>query len=301
MLGAVTFRCLNQSRALEKRPNNQDQAFFPTTRNKASQQKNTPIPRLLHQQLEPETVVRQRKYRQEEVSTPYNLAIMLLSNRVSVLCLVAALVATANAGFWGDSEASNNEPSEPKQPDEPVEYGVDVSFPIHHEDISTNYDWLPHNVDTTIQTPRQYQDMVRQPLGNRREFYDKFLDSCVKHFGRKGQRCVANEADRIAMSLRQPQSMQNYTAVGFKKIKAPEEVFKLIKDFWDRNNDKAKPENWGVGNTYTNNWDSPSKMVSVEDSALRGGGRGLKQKIWNAARNVIQGTRRSCSRVSFHH
>jgi prolyl 4-hydroxylase len=29
-------------------------------------------------------------------------------------------------------------------------------------------------------------------------------------------------------------------------------------------------------------------MVSVEDSSLRGGGRGLKQHIWNAARDTIQ-------------
>mmetsp|Transcript_30464 Transcript_30464/g.73067 ORF Transcript_30464/g.73067 Transcript_30464/m.73067 type:complete len:478 (+) Transcript_30464:134-1567(+) len=208
---------------------------------------------------------------------------MMLCKKVSILCLLA-IVTSTNAGFWSENE----ENKEPKKADEPVEYGVDVSFPIHHEAISTNYDWLTHNVDTTIQTPRQYQDMPRQPLGNRKKFYEEFLDSCVKHFGKKGQRCVVNEADRIAMSLRQPQSMQNYTEVGFKKIRAPEEVFNLIKEFWDKNKDKGKLEQWGVGNTYTNNWDSPSKMVSVEDSQLRGGGRGLKQKIWNAAKNVIQ-------------
>lgn len=209
---------------------------------------------------------------------------MMLSKKVSILCFLA-LVTSANAGFWSDTKENN----EPKTADEPVEYGVDVSFPIHHEAISTNYDWLTHNMDTTIQTPRQYKDMVRQPLGNRKEFYEEFLDSCVKHFGKKGQRCVVNEADRIAMSLRQPQSMQNYTEIGFKKIRAPEEIFGLIKEFWDKNKDKGKAEQWGVGNTYTNNWQSPSKMVSVEDSNLRGGGRGLKQKLWNAARNVIQG------------
>lgn len=209
---------------------------------------------------------------------------MMLCKKVSILCLLA-LVTSANAGFWSDTE----ENKEPKTPDEPVEYGVDVSFPIHHEEISTNYDWLTHNMDSTIQTPRQYKDMVRQPLGHRKEFYEEFLDSCVKHFGNKGQRCVVNEADRIAMSLRQPQSMQNYTEIGFKKIRAPEEIFGLIKEFWDRNKDKGKAEQWGVGNTYTNNWQSPSKMVSVEDSNLRGGGRGLKLKLWNAARNVIQG------------
>jgi prolyl 4-hydroxylase len=43
-----------------------------------------------------------------------------------------------------------------------------------------------------------------------------------------------------------------------------------------------------MGNTYTNNWVAPTYMVSVEDSSLRGGGRGLKQKIWDAARDTIQ-------------
>ena len=39
---------------------------------------------------------------------------------------------------------------------------------------------------------------------------------------------------------------------------------------------------------YRNNWASPTDFVSVEDSSLRGGGRVLKQQIWNAARDVIQ-------------
>ena len=75
----------------------------------------------------------------------------------------------------------------------------------------------------------------------------------VAAFGKKGIRCQQNELDRIAMTLRQPQSMQNYTAVGYKKIKAPEKVWKMIKEFWDANHQKAKAENWGMGNTYTNN------------------------------------------------
>jgi prolyl 4-hydroxylase len=81
--------------------------------------------------------------------------------------------------------------------------------------------------------------------------------------------------------------MQNYTEVGYKKMKAPEELFSMISDFWEKNKAKAKQEQWGVGNTYTNNWDVPSDMVSVEDSGLRGGGYALKQRIWDAAKIVI--------------
>lgn len=97
---------------------------------------------------------------------------------------------------------------------------------------------------------------------------------------------MVTEEDRIAMALRQPQSMQNYTEVGFKKIKAPEALFSMIRDFWDSNHMKGKPEVWGSGNTYTNNWEFPSEMISVEDSGLRGGGNRLKQNIWDAAREV---------------
>jgi hypothetical protein len=203
-----------------------------------------------------------------------------------------SLLTSSSAAFWGNVKDENQDnASKQKRPDDPVEYGVDVSFPIHHGKISTNYPWLPHNIDPQHQTPREYQDMPAQPLGDRETFYDDFLKSCVKHFGKRGQRCISSENDRVAMSLRQPQSMQNYTATGFTKIKAPEHVWKLIKQFWDANKHKQNNENWGAGNTYTNNWECPTKMVSVEDTGLRGGGRVLKKQIWDAARDVIQGKR----------
>ena len=81
--------------------------------------------------------------------------------------------------------------------------------------------------------------------------------------------------------------MQNYTEVGFKKLRAPPELWRLISDFWEKNKENAKPEQWGVGNTYTNNWESPSTMVSVEDTALRGGGQRFKQNLWDEAKKVL--------------
>ena len=136
--------------------------------------------------------------------------------------------------------------------------------------------------------------MPIQPLGNRQKIYDEFLDACVKKFGSKGQKCVLNERDRIEMSLRQPQSMTNYTDIGFKKIKAPEELFRLIKEFWDANKNIDVPEQWGIGNTYTNNWDSPTYMVSVENTNLRGGGARFKQRLWDLARDTIQVCSSTC-------
>jgi len=171
--------------------------------------------------------------------------------------------------------------------DELIDYGVDVSFPMQYSEVSSNYPWLEHNTDHSKPVPEKYKDMVPQPLGDKQAFYKEFLQGCVEKFGKKGKRCVQTELDRIAMTLRQPQSMQNYTKVGYKKIKAPPEVWSLIKKFWDTNKSKPKPETWGVGNTYTNNWLSHSEMVSVEDTSLRGAGSKLKLSIWNAAKDTL--------------
>ena len=90
-----------------------------------------------------------------------------------------------------------------------IEYGVDVSFPIHHRKISDNFAWLPHNVDPENNpTPEEYKDMVVNPLPGREEMYADFIKTCEEAFGKKGSRCRMTEQDRIAMSLRQPQSMQ---------------------------------------------------------------------------------------------
>ena len=41
--------------------------------------------------------------------------------------------------------------------------------------------------------------------------------------------------------------------------------------FVEENKDKgAHPERWPRGNTYTNNWETPTYMISLEDTTLRG-------------------------------
>jgi prolyl 4-hydroxylase len=162
--------------------------------------------------------------------------------------------------------------------------------------VSTNYAWLPHNLDPSIEIPREYRGMMINPLGNRQSFYDEFMESCRKPLGLVNVfLCQATELDRIKTVLEQPQSMQNYTEIGYKKIKAPKELFTLLSSFWERNRDKAKPEVWGPGNTYTNNWESPSEMVSFEDTTLRGGGEPLKGKIWDISKDVSASPQFLCS------
>ena len=72
------------------------------------------------------------------------------------------------------------------------------------------------------------------------------------------------------------------------KIRAPDELRKLLTDHWEKNKNMKTEEQWSVGNTYTNNWAAPTYMISVEDTKLRGGGTKLKRKIWDAAKTTIE-------------
>lgn len=147
-----------------------------------------------------------------------------------------------------------------------ADYGVDCSFPIHSKD------WKCGDL-----------------LGARKQFYEDFMQGCRDHYeGSRANRCDTTEDDRIAMILRQPQSMVNYTSTGFKKIKAPKKLFDLLSAHWETNRHLKKQEVWPVGSIYTNHWESPTYMVGVEDSNLRGGGSKLKDDLWEAVRETIE-------------
>jgi len=168
-------------------------------------------------------------------------------------------------------------------------YGYDVSFPIMNAIVSDNYPWLPHNVDPENNpVPDRYKNMPLQILGDKQKPYDELLQGCKSHYVLRRSACTSTENDRIEMNKRQPPSMQNYTELGFKKIKAPPDIFEVIKEFWEKNKDNQSPENWNAGNTYTNHWVSPTTMISVENNRLRGGGVYLKNKIWSLAKETLQ-------------
>ena len=64
------------------------------------------------------------------------------------------------------------------------DYGLDCSFPIHSQESKCG-----------------------NLLGDRKKFYNDFMKGCRKAFGKKASRCDITEEDRIAMNVRQPQSM----------------------------------------------------------------------------------------------
>ncbi|CAB9529888.1 Ankyrin Repeat [Seminavis robusta] len=158
----------------------------------------------------------------------------------------------------------------------PKTYGMDVSWPIHGS-ISERNDF------------RRPED--RFAKNSRHDTYIKHLQGCRAHYGKfskaAARTCDTYEFDRLLMNKRQPQSMENYTDVGFKKIRAPPRVAKIIQDFWEQNKDKQVPEVWPEGNIYLNHWESPSMMVSVDDTGLRGSGYHLKRNIWDSAQSTI--------------
>ena len=188
------------------------------------------------------------------ISSGAAISEIMLNRIVSIICCTVSILFLASENTLGVNANAD--------------YGVDCSFPIHHEN-----QWSCGNL-----------------LGNRSAAYHNFMEGCHEYYRSKRQasRCDGTEADRLEMSLRQPQSMVNYTQTGFKKIRAPARLYDLLLQHWNTNQDKKTQEQWFVGNTYTNHWESPTFMVSVEDSKLRGGGSTLKQELWEAVKETIE-------------
>lgn len=143
---------------------------------------------------------------------------------------------------------------------EPAEYGVDCSYPIHYG-----------------------IDRKKCPY-----WYDKYhsmMEGCYRAYNK--EECVNNENDRMRMNLKQAPSQHNYTAIGFKKIKAPKAAWEPLIKFYNENKANAKLEKWYRGNTIVNTWESPSTMVSFENPAFRGGIT-VKQQIWDGVKPIIE-------------
>lgn len=149
------------------------------------------------------------------------------------------------------------------------QYGVDKSFPMRSLDGLT----------------------VDNPLGGKEKsnFYDEFINGCRENYAPDGHLCDNTEEERMRMNLHQPAGMVNYTELGFAKVHAPDDLVEMLNRFWKMN---YKPlqnipnETWARGNTYTNHWLAPTKMLQME--ALPGGGEELRTRIWNVSRGILE-------------
>ena len=62
-----------------------------------------------------------------------------------------------------------------------------------------------------------------------------------------------------------------------------------LRKFWANNViNSSNVEAWPVGNTYTNHWESPTRMLNLEDRSLVGSGDALRSKIWDATKDILQ-------------
>jgi len=168
-------------------------------------------------------------------------------------------------------------------------YGVDVSWPIHASRVSTNYPWLLHNVDPANNpVPPDYEGTIIQNLGDRQSIYENYMQGCRDYYGDDEKVCDEQEGFRLEMNLKQTRAMVNYTNVGYKKIRAPDDMIKLLKDFWEKNRGREYTEEWFDGSVAANYWEVPTDMLPVEDDELEGGGKELKGAIWKLAEDTIR-------------
>jgi hypothetical protein len=99
--------------------------------------------------------------------------------------------------------------------------------------------------------------------------------------------CQDEEIFRLEMNKLQPSSVYNFTQVGYQKIKAPLDLYNMIREFYDKNRGKDETE-WKSLNTHHNMWESPPTFMTINEDRFEGGGLELQDRIWNAAKTVLQ-------------
>ena len=159
-------------------------------------------------------------------------------------------------------------------------YGVDVSFPMHHI--------FPMENDTDMgdmdsDDPTMIQRFSRDRLDY---YYNHFLRGCFRAYGE--DLCRRSENERIEMSKRQPATMKNMTkGLGFRKTKVPTELFEKLLEFWHQHQQDAQVEEWPDGSTYLNHWESPPSVVRIDNETLQGGGYSLTQAVWDTIHPIV--------------
>ena len=71
--------------------------------------------------------------------------------------------------------------------------------------------------------------------------------------------------------------------MGFAKVRAPDGVMKVLSKFWDQkftSVDYVSDEVWGPGNTYTNHWASPTKMISLDSPE--------RKAVWDGSKPILE-------------
>jgi len=119
------------------------------------------------------------------------------------------------------------------------------------------------------------------------ERYDRFLEGCNEAARRGVTFCQREDNHRLKMNREQPQSVYNYTEMGYAKIKAPKELFQKIQSFYLQNKGSDETE-WKSINTYHNMWEAPPTMMHLNNRKFKGGGADLQASIWDVAKPLME-------------
>jgi prolyl 4-hydroxylase len=137
------------------------------------------------------------------------------------------------------------------------DYGVDVTYPIHR----------------FLQADSYY--------GKR---YQELIQGCWTRFTKK--ECEKTERDRMERNYDQPQSQHNYTRVGSKKIRLPEDVIAHLEEYVRENRHKKYKEDWPPAYTYINFWDSPTYIIGIDEEEESG--RKLQHHVQRAVKPFVE-------------
>jgi len=174
--------------------------------------------------------------------------------------------------FEGDEDARVEDESQVSYPQtEPYDYGVDTSFPIHHKFLGSG---------------ASFSETLKLFGSHKLKLYYEYISGCQNKYQmvNKAHECSNNEDERLALNLNQPREMTNYTDIGFKKVRLSDEIWTLLREFWDETMNNGGIENleeeyWPEANTYTNHWASESKMKDIH---------ALHEPIWQEAERKVK-------------
>lgn len=194
----------------------------------------------------------QNRHLQETITTMVYLSTLLLP--------FALLAGRSSAQEEQDASQSSTSSSS--------SYGVDCSMPIH------NLDFGSHDCGHL--------------LGDRKTRYNEFIEGCREEYG---FRCEHTEIQRVNQLNRQPQSLLNYTAKGYDKIKAPVRMMQAVNDHWRRNEDQIHSEDrierWTKGHTYVNYWQKNTTYHGMVNPKC-GGSMDLQYAMFALAKPILE-------------
>lgn len=94
---------------------------------------------------------------------------------------------------------------------------------------------------------------------------------------------------RMQLNMYQPRSLYNYTEMGFKKMRVPDELFQALQTFWETNRHEEGEDEWhGQISPYHNHWEVPTSFIRIQDPMFAGGGPELAASVSDMVREVLE-------------